>query len=120
MGKGSGIETRRIGRSAKIALEGKVVLGAFHGALQSEVSGALDAGVRRIVVDTSRLRLIDAAGLGELLACRAMALRARAAFRVSGATGKVLETLLVTGLDGLLLASDGSKPEVTELPREVA
>jgi anti-anti-sigma regulatory factor len=46
---------------------------------------------------------MDAAGMGELVACRALARAAGAEFRLCGVSGKARELLLLTGLDRKLL-----------------
>jgi anti-anti-sigma factor len=98
------IKERR-GRVMRLSLKGAMALGMGGGALRREVVRALETGARRIIVDASGVRYLDAAGLGELVACRALVREAGASFRLRGAFGKVLEMLRLTGLDRLLVGA---------------
>ena len=71
--------------------------------LRDQVAQALLDGIRIVEIDATGVRFLDAAGLGELVACRTLARTAGVEFRLSGVTGKARELLLLTGLDRRLL-----------------
>lgn len=97
------IRTNRTGRTSTIFLKGAIVLGAGGGSLRHAVARALDEGSTRVEIDASGLTFLDAAGLGELVACRAMAKTRGARLRIRGVNGKARELLRMTGLERSLL-----------------
>lgn len=111
------ITSQREGETVRLRLKGAIALGAGSGRLLREVARLVGGGTRRIVVDASGVRFLDAAGLGELVACRAIARRGGAQFKLRGVFGKVLEMLRITGLDRLLVKQDGA---VSRADRHVA
>lgn len=101
------IRRYRVGRTIRFSLKGAITLGYGSGSLRRSVSRALRAGARRIEVDASGLRYLDAAGLGELVACRASAEKAGVEFILCGVMGKARELLRITGLDRALMRQPG-------------
>ena len=97
------IRKSRAGRTIRFSLRGAITLGYGSGSLRRSVAQALRAGARRIEVDASGVRYLDAAGLGELVACRAAAEKAGVEFVLCGAMGKARELLAITGLDQALM-----------------
>jgi anti-sigma B factor antagonist len=97
------IVAQRDGRTVRFSLKGTITLGDGSEALRQEVARALKAGVERIEIDASGVRFLDAAGLGELVACRAMARQAGVEFRLRGVFGKALELVRITGLERKLI-----------------
>ncbi|HKY33221.1 MAG TPA: STAS domain-containing protein [Candidatus Polarisedimenticolia bacterium] len=97
------IRAQRMGRTLRLSLKGAVALGSAGGSLRQQVARALKDEVDHIEIDASGVRFLDAAALGELVACRAMARQAGAELRVSGVSGKARELLMLTGLDRKLL-----------------
>ncbi len=87
--------------------KGAIASGNGAGSLRREVADALRAGARRIDVDVSGVKYLDAAGLGALVASRRLAHEAGAEFRLTGVVGKPLEMLRITGLDRKLLRRSG-------------
>ena len=101
------MRTRRAGRTVRISLKGAVTLGCGSASLRHTVARALRDGARRIEIDASDVKFLDAAGLGELVACRAMAGKAGADFILRGVMGKARELLRITGLDRALMRQPG-------------
>ncbi len=111
------ITKHRTGQVVNISLMGAMASGTGAGALSDEVRRALGRGAARIILDGRGVSYLDASGLGELVACRAMARRHGARFVVRGVSGKALEAIRMTGLDRVLLhETDGP----TGLSRHVA
>jgi anti-anti-sigma factor len=95
--------TTRTGRTVRLSLKGA---GAFlhgGGALQRSVERAVREGAGRIEIDAFGIRFLDAAALGELVACRNIANKAGVEFRLCGVIGKARELLRITGLDRALM-----------------
>ena len=101
------------GGGIRLRLKEAMADGHGGGSLRRQVARALHAGARVIEVDATGVRFLDAAGLGELVACRSLAREAGAEFRISGMTGKTRELLLLTGLDRKLLR--GARRSLHEL-----
>ena len=103
------ITTRRNGLVIRLIPQGALTHDSGNGnSLRQAAKEALKSGVRRVEVDASRVQFLDAAGLGELVACRAIVEQAGAEFMLNGARGKTRELLELTGLDRLL--TKGSQP----------
>lgn len=103
------IKASRGGRTVRLLLKGAMAQGNGNGSLRRAVAQGLRAGASRIEIDASHVRFLDAAGLGELVACRAMAEDAGAEFRLDGVRGKTLELIAMTGLDKVLIRRPRSK-----------
>lgn len=93
------------GRTARFSLRGAVTGTSGGGQLRDRVKSALADGATRIEINLGGVRFLDAAGLGDLVACRTLAHQAGAHLRLTGAIGKVLELLRLTRLDRLLVDS---------------
>ena len=104
------IGTNRAGRAVRLSLKGAMTLGYGSGSLRRAVDKAVRDGASRVEIDASGVRFLDAAGLGELVACRTIVENAGAEFRLCGAVGKARELLSMTGLDRALMRqpSDGT------------
>ena len=80
----------------RVVVDGDVDLGASDPLLQTLVAALSRDGVARLRVDLGAVRLLDASGVGVLLAARNRARSLGVAFEAVGATGlprRVLETL---------------------------
>jgi len=106
------IRAERKGRVVRLSLHGALALGRGARSLRSEVQRHLEDGARRIEIVASGVRFLDAAGLGELVACQELAALAGAELRLVGARGKARELLRITGLDRRLTRRSG--PRVIE------
>ncbi|HZI93223.1 MAG TPA: STAS domain-containing protein [Patescibacteria group bacterium] len=104
-----GIRIKRAGRTIRISLRGAITPGCGSGSLRQAVDRALLDGAHRIEIDASGVRFLDAAGLGELVACRSIAARAGAQLVLCGVIGKARELLRITGLDRALLRQPGDE-----------
>ena len=99
------IRIERNGRTVRLFPDGALTA-ETGGALRRAAAQVLEAGARYIEIDAVRLRFIDAAGLGELVACMRMIQASGADFRFCGARGKTRELVKLTGLDALLMPGD--------------
>ena len=107
------ITTQRYGYMIRLIPQGALTHDSGSGAsLRQVAKEALKSGVRHVEIDASRVQFLDAAGLGELVACRAIVEQAGAEFTLNGARGKTRELLKLTGLDRLM--ANGRRP--TRMP----
>lgn len=113
------MRTDREGPVARFSPRGAVTGGGASGFLRNQVALAIADGARNIVIDLSGVRFLDAAGLGELVACRSLARNSGVRLRLTGAIGKALELLRMTGLDRLLSGARSGHP-ITPLGTKVA
>lgn len=90
---------RKSGKTVRFDVKGALALGRGGGGLEKAVDRAIETGAQRILVDASGIRFLDAAGLGELVACRTKSEKAGVDFRLCGINEKVWELLRITGLD---------------------
>lgn len=97
------IRATRNGRTVRFSLKGALAMGSGSGSLARAVAAAVRTGARTIEIDAASVRFLDAAGLGELVACQAMAEKAGAELRLCGINGKVRDLLRITSLDSKLL-----------------
>ena len=111
------ITKRMNGRTVKFSIEGAITLGDGSGSLRQAFARALHEGARDIEVHAGGVRYLDASGIGELVACRAMAVAVGARFRLRGVIGKALELLRITGLDEKLIRETAP---LSAVPRRVA
>jgi len=102
------IMARKSGTTVRFDIKGALALGRGGGGLEKAVDQAIETGARRILVDASGIRFLDAAGLGELVACRMRAEKAHVDFRLCGINEKVWELLRITGLDRQLFRRKAS------------
>jgi anti-anti-sigma factor len=95
------------GGTVRVAVAGEADLASSDELFSALVDAVSLGGVRRVEVDLSRVRLLDAAAVGVLLAARNRAHETHVALRITGAYGLALEVLEVSGVLGVL----GGKPE---------
>ena len=103
----SGLDVRmvsRVDRLVRVAVSGVLDL-VTSDALFDVLTGALtDGDTEHLEIDLGGLTLLDASGVGVLLAVRNRALRFGKTIRVCGAIGLPLQVLEITGVLGLLNA----------------
>ncbi len=115
------LRRRWTGRRVRLSPEGAITLEKGSRMLQRAVAKALRDGADCVEIDVSRVRLIDAAGLGALVACEQMAQQAGCPFRLEGAHEKARALLTLTGLDRTLMhRGDPGRPGHRRLRLQVA
>jgi anti-sigma B factor antagonist len=85
-----------------LGFKGRITLGRESQRLETMVKDLQGAGVRKLVFDLARVDYLDSAGLGTLTYCYTTMKNAGGGFRISGATGKVLQLMRFTRLDSFL------------------
>lgn len=89
------------GASTRVLAVGELDMGTAPG-LAEVLDGLLDAGVRQIELDLSRLTFVSAAGLGVFCTATARSRQAGGRLRLTGVTPRTRRILRITGLDGVL------------------
>lgn len=88
-GIGVTVRARSVGDVSVIDLEGNLTGGGEADALRQAVGDLLKADRRRIIINMQQARFIDSSGLGELLACKKLALEKGGDVKLLRASGKV-------------------------------
>ena len=83
-------EVRHIGSVAVLDLFGKVTVGNGAVQLRQAVDEQLDRGVRYLLVNLTGVRYMDAAGIGELVACHNRVQARQGLIRLISPSGRVL------------------------------
>src|SRR5690349_21545787 len=97
------IDKKKVGEDITLLeFRGRLTLGRESQRLETVVKELQGEGVRKLVFDISNMDYVDSAGLGILTFCFATMKNAGGAFRLAGASGKVLQLLQFTHLDGFL------------------
>jgi anti-sigma B factor antagonist len=85
-----------------IELTGRITLGRESGQIETSVVKMLGEGVRRIVIDLSKVEYIDSTGIGIIAYCFGKISQAGAESRISGASGLVMDLFRITRLDSVI------------------
>lgn len=90
---------RQIGHVAVVDLVGKVTIGEGDVVLRETVTELLEAGQRHILLHLEKVKYMDSAGIGELVACYKRAKEKGGTVKLLQPTGKVLDLLQLTKLE---------------------
>jgi anti-sigma B factor antagonist len=85
-----------------VELTGHLNLGNELMGLEASVKKVILEGVRKLVIDVTRLEYIDSAGIGMLVACNGQMDRAGGKMRVAGAHGPVSRAFEVVHMDRIM------------------
>ena len=85
-----------------IELAGRLVLGTSGQAAEWKLQSAVGEGMRRLVIDLSRLTAMDSMGVGVLVMLAGQLRDAGGALKLAGAQGAVAHTLRVVNIDRLI------------------
>jgi anti-sigma B factor antagonist len=90
---------RKIGKIAVVDLSGKITIGEGDVVLREKVSELLDAGDRQILLNLEKVKYMDSAGIGELVACYKRAKEKNGTVKLLKPSGKVYDLLQLTKLE---------------------
>ena len=94
------LSTRKHGADVVVIdLEGRITLGRESSQIETTVIKLLDEGVRKIVIDMSKVDYIDSTGIGKIAYSFGKIMQAGGKMRVAGARGLVLDLFRITRLD---------------------
>ena len=90
---------RKIGEVSVVDLSGKITIGEGDVVLREKVGELLGAGERRILLNLERVKYMDSAGIGELVACYKRAKEKEGTVKLLNPSGKVYDLLQLTKLE---------------------
>jgi anti-sigma B factor antagonist len=97
------ITTRKYENDISIVeLAGRMTLGRESGQLETTVVKLLGEGVKKFVIDLSKVDYVDSTGIGRIAYCFGKITQAGAQARVSGAQGLVMDLFKITRLDSVI------------------
>ena len=85
-----------------VEFSGKLMMGSESRQVERTVSELLAAGVKKIILELSRLDNIDSTGIGILVMCDGKVRKAGGEMRLAGPAGLVRDTLVMTRIDRLM------------------
>jgi anti-sigma B factor antagonist len=90
---------RKLGRVAVLDIAGKITIGEGDVMLREKVQELLDAGETRILLNLEKVKYMDSAGIGELVACYKRAKEKEGTVKLLNPSGKVYDLLQLTKLE---------------------
>ncbi len=90
---------RKIGNVSVVDIAGKITIGEGDVVLRETVSELLDAGETRILLNLEKVKYMDSAGIGELVACYKRAKENEGTVKLLNPSGKVYDLLQLTKLE---------------------
>ncbi len=90
---------RKLGRVAVVDIAGKITIGEGDVLLREKVQELLDAGESRILLNLEKVKYMDSAGIGELVACYKRAKDKEGTVKLLNPSGKVYDLLQLTKLE---------------------
>lgn len=89
-----------------LAPEGKITLGDGDQELGEAVRQALEHGRRKIVIDFSKVSLLDSSGLGELVGCYTSIRNRKGELRLCGLNTRIFNLMQMTSLHSVFEVRD--------------
>ncbi len=90
---------RKIGNVSVVDLSGKITIGEGDVVLREKVSELLDGGDKHILLNLEKVKYMDSAGIGELVACYKRAKEKDGTVKLLNPSGKVYDLLQLTKLE---------------------
>jgi anti-sigma B factor antagonist len=90
---------RKLGKVSVLDITGKITIGEGDVMLREKVNELLDAGESRIVLNLEKVKYMDSAGIGELVACYKRAKEKDGTVKLLNPSGKVYDLLQLTKLE---------------------
>ena len=90
---------RQIGHVAVVDLSGRVTIGEGDVVLRETVNELLEGGQKHILLNLEKVKYMDSAGIGELVACYKRAKEKNGTVKLLKPTGKVYDLLQLTKLE---------------------
>ena len=92
------VKERLLDDVAVLELKGKLWGGEECKAAHEKVKSLIEKGVKKVVVDLSKVKWINSQGLGLLMACHTSLANADGKLHIAGATEKVNSLFMITKL----------------------
>jgi anti-sigma B factor antagonist len=90
---------REIGAVSVVDLNGKITIGEGDVLLREKVNELLDKGRSKILLNLEKVKYMDSAGIGELVACYKRAKEKDGTVKLLNPSGKVYDLLQLTKLE---------------------
>jgi anti-sigma B factor antagonist len=90
---------REIGHVSVVDMSGRITIGEGDVLLREKVSELLDSGRTRILLNLEKVKYMDSAGIGELVACYKRAKEKNGVVKLLNPSGKVYDLLQLTKLE---------------------
>jgi anti-sigma B factor antagonist len=90
---------RKLGKVSVVDIAGKITIGEGDVQLREKVNELLDAGESRILLNLEKVKYMDSAGIGELVACYKRAKEKEGTVKLLNPSGKVYDLLQLTKLE---------------------
>ena len=90
---------RKLGKVSVVDISGKITIGEGDVQLRDKVNELLDAGESRILLNLEKVKYMDSAGIGELVACYKRAKEKDGTVKLLNPSGKVYDLLQLTKLE---------------------
>jgi anti-sigma B factor antagonist len=91
--------TRKLGKVSVVDISGKITIGEGDVQLREKVNELLEAGESRILLNLEKVKYMDSAGIGELVACYKRAKEKEGTVKLLNPSGKVYDLLQLTKLE---------------------
>jgi anti-sigma B factor antagonist len=90
---------RKIGGISVVDLSGRITIGEGDVILRERVNALLDGGDAQILLNLEKVKYMDSAGIGELVACYKRAKEKGGTIKLLNPSGKVYDLLQLTKLE---------------------
>ena len=90
---------RQVGPVSVVDISGKITIGEGDVVLRERVSELLDGGQAKILLNLEKVKYMDSAGIGELVACYKRAKEKDGSVKLLNPSGKVYDLLQLTKLE---------------------
>jgi anti-sigma B factor antagonist len=90
---------RKLGKVSVLDITGKITIGEGDVLLREKVNELLEAGENRILLNLEKVKYMDSAGIGELVACYKRAKEKAGTVKLLNPSGKVYDLLQLTKLE---------------------
>lgn len=90
---------RKLGKVSVLDISGKITIGEGDVLLREKVNELLEAGENRILLNLEKVKYMDSAGIGELVACYKRAKEKAGTVKLLNPSGKVYDLLQLTKLE---------------------
>jgi anti-sigma B factor antagonist len=95
------ITTSTVAGATVLALEGNLMGGPDAAAMNGKLRELIDGGVRKVVLDLSRLQFMNSSGLSLLIGGASALKNAGGALKLSGASEKITGLIKITRLESV-------------------
>ena len=90
---------RKLGKVSVLDISGRITIGEGDVMLREKVNELLEAGENRILLNLEKVKYMDSAGIGELVACYKRAKEKGGTVKLLNPSGKVYDLLQLTKLE---------------------